>query len=60
MHASGKVSTSCLGVGNIGTTFVASMHAAKEVSGKVEYEQGKDIVVEMNAEKEIKDAMNIT
>ena len=35
------------------------MHAAKELSGRVDYEEGKDVSFELNADKDVNDVMNI-
>lgn len=59
IHASGKLTVECLGVGKIGTSFHANMLATRKLHGKLDYNEGKEIKVDLNADKSITDVFNV-
>lgn len=60
IHASGKLTVECLGVGKIGTSFHANMLATRKLHGKLDYNEGKEIKVDLNADKSITDVFNVS
>ena len=53
------MSVECFGIGEIGTSFQAKLHAGKQLHGRLKYEDGQEIKVDLNADKQVTDVFNV-
>ncbi|XP_065667671.1 uncharacterized protein LOC101240168 isoform X3 [Hydra vulgaris] len=59
-HVSAKLNIECIGVGEIGTSFKMNMHAAKKISAKADYAEGKELKIDFDAENDVNDLFNVS